>query len=282
MRKAVRYIDPAGTIRIGSQVGDEVIDAGPSGSHGFDASVDAWRLIEDASGTRYAIEDITLVSPTVPGKVLCIGSNYRDHIAEAGLEVPSHPIVFTKLTSAIIGPNEPIVVPFDEPETDWEAELALVIGRPTRRADRKGALAAIGGVTAFNDVSGRHAQLVTGLGQYTRGKSFDSFGPLGPSIVHPEDVNISDLDISLTISGETMQSSNTGQLLFDPAYLVEWLSAASTLLPGDVIATGTPGGVGHALTPPRYLQDGDVVEVTIESVGTLRNPVVAETRPGGR
>lgn len=282
MRKAVRYIDPAGNLRIGSQVGSEVIDAGPSGDRGFDASVEAWRRIEDASGARYAVEDLTLVAPTVPGKVLCIGSNYRDHIAEAGLEVPTHPIVFTKLTSAIVGPDEPIVVPFDEPETDWEAELALIIGRPTRRVSGEGALAAIGGVTAFNDVSGRYAQLVTGLGQYTRGKSFDSFGPLGPAVVHPEDVNISDLDISLTISGETMQSSNTGQLLFDPAYLVEWLSAASTLLPGDVIATGTPGGVGHALTPPRYLQDGEVVEVTIDSIGTLRNPVVAEARSGGR
>lgn len=282
MRKAVRYVNEAGEIRIGSLIGDGVIDAGPSGVRGFDASDQAWHAIEEASGARFALAELTLLAPTMPGKVLCIGSNYRDHIAESKQEVPQYPIVFTKLTSAIVGPDEAIVVPFDEPQTDWEAEMALIIGRTTRRAKGGDAFAAIGGVTAFNDVSGRYGQLVTGLGQFTRGKSFDTFGPLGPAVVHPQDIDINDLDISLTLSGELMQSSNTSQLLFDPAHLVEWLSAASTLLPGDVIATGTPGGVGHALTPPRYLENGQVVEVTIESVGTLRNPVVSEARPAGR
>lgn len=275
-RKAIRFLDPRGGVRIGLQSGDHVIDAGEAGPRGFDASEEAWRAIEGAAGTRYALEELRLLAPVAPGKVLCIGSNYKDHIEESSLPVPEYPIIFTKLTSAIIGPDEPIVIPHDEPQTDWEAELALVIGRPTRRVSGAAARAAIGGVTAFNDVSGRYGQLTTGMGQYTRGKSFDTFGPLGPAVVHPDDVDINALAISLTLDGETMQSSSTSQLLFGPEKLVEWLSAASTLLPGDVIATGTPGGVGHALTPPRYLQPGEVVEVTIDNIGTLRNPVVAE------
>ncbi len=235
--------------------------------------------IERASGPDYGYEDVTILAPTVPEKILCIGSNYRDHIEETGSEVPEHPIVFVKLTSALIGPGEPIVIPFDEPQTDWEAELALIIGSPTRRSHAPATRAVIGGITAFNDVSGRYGQLTTGMGQFTRGKSFDTFAPLGPVVVHPEDVDIEQLDIRLTLNGEVMQESNTRNLLFGPDFLVEWLSAASTLIPGDVIATGTPGGVGHALQPPRYLRPGDVVEVSIDKVGVLRNPVVAEADP---
>lgn len=277
MRKAVRFIDPHGELRLGRQLDGEIIDAGASGPIGFDASPEAWAAIEAAAGPRYPETDVRLVAPTAPGKVLCIGSNYRDHIEETSSPTPEYPIVFTKLSTAIIGPDEPIVIPVDEPQTDWEAELGLIIGRRVRRVTGSAALAAIGGITAFNDVSGRYAQLTTGLGQYTRGKSYDTFGPLGPAVVHPDDIDMNDLAISLRIDGTTMQHSNTGQLLFGPAALVEWLSAASTLEPGDVIATGTPGGVGHALSPQRYLQPGEVVEVEIESVGVLRNPVTAES-----
>jgi len=276
MRKAVRFAGHGGHIRIGRLDGEEVVDAGPDGPRGFDATPEAWGLVEKASGARYAVADVRLLAPVVPGKVLCIGSNYKDHIEETSAPTPEHPIVFTKLTTAIVGPDDAIVIPVDEPQTDWEAELALVIGTTTRRAVGARARAAIGGITAFNDVSGRHAQLTTGLGQYTRGKSFDTFGPLGPVVVHPDDVDIDDLGIRLRLDGETMQSSNTRHLLFGPEDLVEWISAASTLEPGDVIATGTPGGVGHALTPPRYLQPGEVVEVEIDHIGILRNPVVAE------
>jgi len=276
LRRAVRFLDPRGETRIGSQVGDDVIDAGPSGPRGFDAAPESWARIEQAAGERYAVADIRLLAPTVPGKVLCIGSNYKDHIRETNSPTPEYPIVFVKLTSAIVGPDDAIVIPLDEPQTDWEAELGLIIGTTTRRATGDAAVAAIGGLTAVNDVSGRYAQLATGLGQYTRGKSFDTFAPIGPAVVHPDDVDMNDLAIRLRIDGETMQDSNTGQLLFGPGELVEWLSAASTLEPGDVIATGTPGGVGHALSPQRYLQPGEVVEVDIESIGVLRNPVVAE------
>lgn len=276
MRKAVRFESPSGGIRIGRLDGDQIIDAGPDGPAGFDASPAAWHLIEQADGPRHPVGAVRLLAPVVPGKVLCVGSNYKDHIEESSAPTPEYPIIFTKLTTAIVGPADAIVIPVDEPQTDWEAELALVIGSPVRRVRGSDALAAIGGVTAFNDVSGRHAQLTTGLGQYTRGKSFDTFGPLGPVVVHPGDLDIDDLGISLRVDGETLQDSNTRHLLFGPQELVEWLSAASTLHPGDVIATGTPGGVGHAMTPPRYLQPGEVVEVEIEGIGILRNPVVAE------
>jgi 2-keto-4-pentenoate hydratase/2-oxohepta-3-ene-1,7-dioic acid hydratase in catechol pathway len=281
MRKAVRYVGADGAHRIGRLENERVVDAGPAGPRGFDASPRAWEAVERAHGQDHALGEIRLLAPTAPGTVLCIGSNYRDHIEETNAEVPAHPIVFTKLTSAIVGPGEPIVVPFDEPETDYEAELALVIGRPTRRVRGADARAAIGGVTAFNDISGRYAQLTTGLGQFTRGKSFDTFGPLGPAVVHPDDIDIDALPIQLVLSGATLQDSNTRHLLFGPEELVEWISAAATLDAGDVIATGTPGGVGHALVPPRYLVEGDVVEVRIGGIGTLRNPVVAESAPVG-
>lgn len=276
MRKAVRYASADGEPRIGRLEGEQVVDAGPAGPRGFDASAAAWAAVEQAAGPVHAVADVRLLAPVVPGKVLCIGSNYKDHIEETSAPTPEHPIVFTKLTTAIVGPEDPIVIPFDEPQTDWEAELALVIGTTTRRAEGGAAVAAIGGITAFNDVSGRYGQLTTGGGQYTRGKSFDTFGPLGPAVVHPDDLDMNALAISLVLNGETLQDSNTDQLLFGPEALVAWLSAAATLEPGDVIATGTPGGVGHALTPPRYLAGGDVVEVRIEGIGTLRNPVVAE------
>jgi len=275
----VRYIDPEGRTRLGRFVDDHVIDAAPADSVGFDARPESWSLIENARGMQFGVDEIRLLAPTNPGKVLCVGSNYRDHIEETGVQQPQYPIIFVKLSSAIIGPGEDIVLPYDEPQPDWEAELALVIGRRTRRATGAQALAAVGGLTAFNDVSGRYGQLTTGLGQYTRGKSFDTFGPLGPAVVHPEDLDGAALDIGLVLNGETMQQSNTKHLLFDAQALIEWVSAASTLFPGDVIATGTPGGVGIALDPPRYLADGDVVDVVIEGIGTLRNPVRAEPAP---
>ena len=278
MRKAVRFINLEGQVRIGRLVDEEIIDAGPAGTVGFDASDEAWLLIEKAAGPRFAVGTVRLLSPLTPGKVLCIGSNYKDHIEETNSETPEYPIVFTKLTSAIVGPDDAIVIPFDEPQTDWEAELALVIGVETRRATGSAAVAAIRGITAMNDVSGRYGQLTTGLGQFTRGKSFDTFGPLGPAVVHPDDLDMNSLDIGLRLNGEVLQQSNTRQLLFGPGELVEWISAAATLVPGDVIATGTPGGVGHALTPQRYLVPGDVVEVELEGVGVLRNPVLAEQR----
>ena len=278
MSRAVCFTDPSGAQRIGALEGDSVRDAGPAGPAGFVPTVEAWRALQAAAGPTYALADIELRLPVVPGKLVCIGLNYRDHAAETGAEIPSMPIVFAKFTSALIGPGEAIVLPYDEPRPDYEAELALVIGTRVRRATGPAALAAVGGITAFNDVSGREAQFGPGR-QFTRGKSYDTFAPLGPCVAAVDGLGLGALRISCTLSGEVMQDSSTANLIFGVQELVEFCSAAFTLEPGDVIATGTPPGVGDARTPPRYLRDGDVVEVELEGVGVLRNPCVAEERP---
>jgi 2-keto-4-pentenoate hydratase/2-oxohepta-3-ene-1,7-dioic acid hydratase in catechol pathway len=278
LSRAVRFTDPSGALRIGALEGDSVRDAGPATAAGFVPTPEAWRSLRSASGQEYALADVELKVPVVPEKLVCIGLNYRDHAAETGAEIPSMPIVFAKFTSALIGPGEAIVLPYDEPRPDYEAELALVIGTRVRRATGQAALAAVGGITAFNDVSGREAQFGPGR-QFTRGKSYDTFAPLGPCIAEVGDLDLGALAISCTLSGEVMQDSSTSNLIFGVQELVEFCSAAFTLEPGDVIATGTPPGVGDARKPPRYLRDGDVVEVELEGVGVLRNPCVAEERP---
>jgi 2-keto-4-pentenoate hydratase/2-oxohepta-3-ene-1,7-dioic acid hydratase in catechol pathway len=278
LSRAVCFTDPSGAQRIGALEGDTVRDAGPAGPAGFVPTVEAWRSLQSAAGQTYALADVELRLPVVPGKLVCIGLNYRDHAAETGAEIPSMPIVFAKFTSSLIGPGEAIVLPYDEPRPDYEAELALVIGTRVRRATGPAALAAVGGITAFNDVSGREAQFGPGR-QFTRGKSYDTFAPLGPCVSSVDDLELDALRISCTLSGEVMQDSSTANLIFGVQELVEFCSAAFTLEPGDVIATGTPPGVGDARTPPRFLRDGDVVEIEVEGVGVLRNPCVAEERP---
>jgi 2-keto-4-pentenoate hydratase/2-oxohepta-3-ene-1,7-dioic acid hydratase in catechol pathway len=278
LSRAVCFTDPSGALRIGALDGETVRDAGAAGPQGFVPTVEAWRALAAASGPSYALADVRLKLPVVPGKLVCIGLNYRDHAAETGQEIPALPIVFAKFSSALIGPGEAIVVPYDEPRTDYEAELALVIGTRVRRATGGAALAAIGGITAFNDVSGRESQFGPGR-QFTRGKSYDTFAPLGPCVAPVDGLDLGALGVSCTLSGEVMQQSTTAQLIFGAQRLVEFCSSAFTLEPGDVIATGTPPGVGDARKPPRYLVDGDVVEVEVEGVGVLRNPCVAEERP---
>ena len=167
-------------------------------------------------------------------------------------------------------------MPREETRPDWEGEVAVVIGRRTYRADRANAREAIGGISALNDVSGRRAQLETPLRQFTLGKSFDTFTPMGPAIASIEDFDLDDIDLRTTVSGELMQQGNTRDLLFSILDLIVYLTAGLTLEPGDVIATGTPSGVGDSRTPPRYLRDGDTVEVSVSGVGTLRNPVTME------
>ena len=278
MSRAVCFTDPSGARRIGALDGDTVRDAGAAGPEGFVPSVEGWRSIAAASGPAYPLGDVHLEAPVVPSKLVCIGLNYRDHAEETGAEIPSAPVVFAKFTSALIGPGEAIVVPYDEPRTDYEAELALVIGTRVRRVTGAAALAAIGGITAFNDVSGREAQFGPGR-QFTRGKSFDTFAPIGPCIASVDGLDLGNLRVKTTLSGEVMQDSSTSNLIFGVQKLIEFCSAAFTLEPGDVIATGTPPGVGDARTPPRYLLDGDVCEIEVEGVGVLRNPCVAEARP---
>jgi 2-keto-4-pentenoate hydratase/2-oxohepta-3-ene-1,7-dioic acid hydratase in catechol pathway len=229
-----------------------------------------------ADGQHYEVADVPLLHPVQPRKILAIGLNYRSHADESELDVPAVPVVFAKWPSSLIGPEQPIVIPREETRPDFEGELGVVIGRRTYRATRADAFSAVGGITAVHDVSGRRAQLETPLRQFTLGKSFDSFTPLGPAVSSLDGLDLTDLDVRTTVSGEVMQDANTRDLIFSVVDLVEYLSRGLTLEPGDVIATGTPGGVGDSRSPKRYLHDGDVVEIYVEGVGTLRNPVRAE------
>jgi 2-keto-4-pentenoate hydratase/2-oxohepta-3-ene-1,7-dioic acid hydratase in catechol pathway len=219
---------------------------------------------------------VKLLHPVVPRKILAIGLNYRSHAEESELDVPSVPVVFAKLPSALIGDREEIVIPHEETRPDFEGELAVVIGRRTYRAQPSEARSAIGGIAALNDVSGRRAQLETPLRQFTLGKSFDTFSPMGPCIASLTGIDLTDIEVRTTVSGEVMQDANTRDLIFPVDRLIAYLSAGVTLEPGDVIATGTPGGVGDSRQPPRYLREGDLVEVYVSGVGTLTNPVRME------
>jgi 2-keto-4-pentenoate hydratase/2-oxohepta-3-ene-1,7-dioic acid hydratase in catechol pathway len=274
--KAVRYVDPAGEARIGRLDDDRIVDAGPAGPLGFVPDDEGWAAVESASGDEHRVGDVRLLHPTQARKILAIGLNYRSHAEESELDVPAVPVVFAKWTSALVGHGADIVIPREENRPDYEGELAIVIGRRTYRADADEALAAIGGISAMHDVSGRRAQLETPLRQFTLGKSFDTFAPMGPCVASMDGVDLTDIDVRTTVSGEVMQDANTSDLIFPVLELIQYLSAGLTLEPGDVIATGTPGGVGDSRDPKRYLREGDVVDIEISGVGTLSNPVRME------
>jgi 2-keto-4-pentenoate hydratase/2-oxohepta-3-ene-1,7-dioic acid hydratase in catechol pathway len=274
--KAVRYVDPAGETRIGRLDDDGIVDAGPAGPLGFIPDDEGWAAIEAASGSSYSVDDVALLHPTQARKILAIGLNYRSHAEESELDVPAVPVVFAKWSTALIGHGADIVIPREETRPDFEGELAIVIGRRTYRADADTALGAVGGISAMHDVSGRRAQLETPLRQFTLGKSFDTFAPMGPCIASMDGVDLADIQVKTTVSGELMQDASTSDLIFPVLDLIQYLSAGLTLEPGDVIATGTPGGVGDSRDPKRYLREGDVVDITISGVGTLSNPVRME------
>jgi 2-keto-4-pentenoate hydratase/2-oxohepta-3-ene-1,7-dioic acid hydratase in catechol pathway len=274
--KAVRYTDGSGPARIGRLDGDTVVEAGPAGPDGFVPTAEAWAAVEAAAGAERPVGDVTLLHPVVPRKILAIGLNYRSHADESELDVPAVPVVFAIFPSALIGHGQDIVIPREETRPDFEGELAVVIGRETYRATPEDARAAIGGISAIHDVSGRRAQLETPLRQFTLGKSFDTFSPLGPCVASMDGVDLGAITVRTTVSGEVMQEQSTEDLLFSVEDLVVYLSRGITLQPGDVIATGTPGGVGDSRTPPRYLREGDVVEIAVTGVGTLRNGVRME------
>jgi 2-keto-4-pentenoate hydratase/2-oxohepta-3-ene-1,7-dioic acid hydratase in catechol pathway len=274
--KAVRYRNASGEYRIGRLEDESIVDAGPAGEQGFVPTRAAWAALAAAEGQRVPLDAVTLAHPVVPRKLICIGLNYRDHAEESALDIPDVPVIFAKWTTSLIGQGETIVIPREETRPDYEGELAVVIGERVARATGDAALAAVGAYTCFHDVSGRRAQLETPLRQFTYGKSFDTFGPLGPCLVDAEGVDLGDLQVTTVVSGETMQDSNTRNLIFGIQELVEYVSRATTLEPGDVIATGTPGGVGDGRDPKRYLLEGDVVEISVTGAGTLRNPVTLE------
>ena len=274
--RAVRFVDPSGETRIGALQDDQVQDAGVAEPLGFVPTAEAWSRLEAASGPAYRLEQVRLLHPVVPGKILGIGLNYRSHAEELKAKPPAVPVVFAKFPSSLIGPGEDIVIPREETRPDYEGELAVVIGRRTYRADSDTARAAVGGISALNDVSGRRAQLETPLRQYTLGKSFDTFTPMGPSIASADGADLADIDVRTTVSGELMQDANTRDLIFAVEELIVYASRGLTLEPGDVIATGTPGGTGDSRTPPRYLREGDTVEVYVSGVGMLSNGVRLE------
>ena len=209
-----------------------------------------------------------------PGKVICIGLNYRDHAAESNMAIPERPVVFSKFSTAVIAPGEAVVLPSTSAQVDYEAELAVVIGRRAKNVSTNSALHCVLGYTAFNDVSARDFQFADG--QWQRGKSCDTFAPMGPFIVTPDEIpDPHKLSIKLRLNGKTMQDSNTDQLIFGVPELIAFLSETITLEPGDVIATGTPPGVGFARKPPVFLKHGDEMEVEIEKIGTLSSQVRA-------
>ena len=217
------------------------------------------------------LEDVQLLAPVSPPNVLALGLNYRQHAMESKLPLPEHPLLFLKATTSVIGPEAPILLPKIAPhEVDYEAELCLIIGRTARQVSEGDALSHVFGYTCGNDVSARDCQLKLDA-QWARGKSFDSFCPLGPWI--ETELDPDHVAISLRLNGRTMQESNTSDLIFPCARIVSFLSHCLTLLPGTVIMTGTPAGVGFARRPPVFLKAGDVVEVDVAGLGVLRNPV---------
>jgi len=228
-------------------------------------------LSHDGAAAPVVPEDARLGPPICrPSKIVCVGLNYRDHARESGMAIPDEPVLFFKATTAIIGPNDDVIIPKSGTKVDWEVELAVVIGGRAAYVERERALAYVAGYVLHNDYSERAFQLERG-GQWVKGKSCDSFAPLGPFLATPDELNdVHDLQLWLKVNGETKQCSSTRELIFDVPTLVSYISQFMTLLPGDVISTGTPPGVGLGQTPPRYLVDGDEVELGIEGLGTAR------------
>lgn len=239
-------------------------------------AVIASEKIPAADGPAYPLASVRLLAPIPrPPKFICVGLNYRDHAQESGLELPKVPAIFSKFSNVVIGPNDPIVLPKVSTRPDYEAEFAFVTGPGGRRITADRAYNHVFGYTIVNDVSARDYQMATS--QWLMGKTFDTFAPMGPWIVTRDEIrDPHELDISLEIDGNILQKSNTRELVFGVPALVEFISSVVTLEPGDIVATGTPAGVGFARKPPRYLKAGENVCIHIQGIGSLTNPVVAE------
>jgi 2-keto-4-pentenoate hydratase/2-oxohepta-3-ene-1,7-dioic acid hydratase in catechol pathway len=220
-----------------------------------------------------------LLAPIQPSSIICIGLNYRRHAQETGAKIPEFPVMFFKGINTLQHPGDPILLPthLKSDEVDYECELAVVIGRAGKNIPRAKALNHVLGYTCCNDVSARDWQIKRGGGQWCRGKSFDTFSPLGPVLVTPDEIpNPNELKIRTVLNHQVMQDWNTIDMIFDVPTLIEFLSGSTTLLPGTVILTGTPHGVGMAQKPPRWLRSGDQVTIEIEKIGALQNPVASE------
>ena len=254
-------------------------EAGPSGAWEIDgelrrASPDPLEADRSGRESLGSVESASLLAPVRPGKIVAIGLNYRDHIRETGMEAPTAPLVFAKFPSSVIGPTDPIVIDHGlTRRVDWEVELGVVIGARLRDASEGDALSGVLGYTVGNDVSARDVQFADG--QWVRGKSFDSFCPLGPALVVDEIEDPQALVLTTRVNGEVMQEASTALMLFSVAELIAFCSRSFTLEPGDLLLTGTPWGCGEFMDPKRSLRPGDLVECGIEGIGVLRNPVVA-------
>jgi 2,4-diketo-3-deoxy-L-fuconate hydrolase len=238
----------------------------------------AWLPSAYASAPRHALKDLRL-APAIarPSKIVCIGLNYADHARESGMTPPTAPVLFFKSTSAWSGPNDDLVIPKGSEKTDWEVELAVVIGRRASYVAEADALDYVAGYALHNDYSERAWQL-EGTGQWVKGKSADTYAPFGPFLATKDEVaDVHNLRLWLKVNGETMQDGNTANFIFDVPHVVSYVSQFMTLLPGDVISTGTPAGVGLGLKPPRYLKPGDIIELGIDGLGEQRQCAVAHS-----
>lgn len=265
--KIIRYLDSKNNIRFGAEQEDGKI---------LELSGD---LFGDLQLTNQTADLKKLLAPLVPTAILCIGLNYRFHAEESGSPIPDYPVLFMKSPGAVQNPDDPIELPvyLKSDEVDYEAELAVVIKRPCKNVSRKEALDYVLGYTCGNDVSARDWQRNKGGSQWCRGKTFDTFAPLGPRLVTRDEIpNPNDLKIQTVLNGKLVQDWNTSDMIFDVPALIEFLSGSTTLLPGTVIFTGTPHGVGMARKPPLWLKAGDSVTIKIEKIGELINPVTDE------
>ena len=263
----IRYLDSQGDTRFGSRK--------PDGT----AVRCTGELFSGLRETSEPADVVKLLAPLAPAQILCIGLNYRQHAAETKMAIPERPILFFKGVHTVQNPGDPIEIPVAaaSQKVDYECELAVVIGQPCRNVKASEALDYVLGYTCANDVSARDWQIQWGGGQWCRGKTFDTFSPLGPVLVTADEIpDPQTLGIRTILNGETRQSCHTGDMIFPVAQLIEFLSASNTLPPGTVILTGTPHGVGMAATPPVWLQPGDSVTIEIDRIGALTNPVALE------
>ena len=265
--KIIRYQDSRGNIGHAAQ------------QEGGSALKLAGNIFNAPQITREPAEVAKLLAPLVPASIICIGLNYRRHAEETGAKFPEYPVMFFKGINTLLNPGEAIQIPRHMPsdEVDYECELAVIIGKPCKNVSRANALDYVLGYTCSNDVSARDWQIKRGGGQWSRGKSFDTFSPLGPCLVTRDEIpNPNTLAIRTVLNEKVMQDWNTSDMIFDVATIIEFLSGSTTLLPGTVILTGTPHGVGMAQKPPRWLRPGDSVSIEIEKIGTLINSVENE------
>lgn len=280
--KLLRY-GPAGREKPGILQGDQRYDVSTFGedyNEAFFENDGLKRLAEfvaaNAGNLPVVAATERLGSPVArPSKIICIGLNYSDHAREMGLTPPTEPVVFLKSTTALVGPFDDIIIPKNSVKTDWEVELAVVIGKRASYVSEADAASYIAGYVLHNDVSEREFQMERG-GTWTKGKGCDTFAPLGPFLATPDEVgDVNNLRLWLTVNGQPMQDGNTANLIFDVPFIIAYVSQFMTLLPGDVISTGTPAGVGSGLKPPMYLKPGDVVELGIDGLGSSRQVLKA-------